>query len=269
MMDLYQRGVMYSNRGQLLKALSLADDNNLVRYHLQAGKRQVARLAQEVDRNPENIEALLNLGHAYYQMGQHKNSMDILEKVPQSAPNRSFADLYMGYNLLELGEIDRAKKSFENVAKKDPRQVSSVMQEIGLIELLKKLAKDPENPSLILSAAQYYNMKKDYLKALEYSLVALDKDPLNIPVLQSIVFSYRALGEPGNVLDYATRYSMVDREDMHLQYVLGEMYAKTLRCQKAIPHLQAVLKKNDSYQNTEQLLEGCKRMLLLKEASIL
>ena len=269
MMDLYQRGVMYSNRGQLLKALSLADYNNLVRYHLQAGKRQVARLAQEVDRNPENIEALLNLGHAYYQMGQHKNSMDILEKVPQSAPNRSFADLYMGYNLLELGEIDRAKKSFENVAKKDPRQVSSVMQEIGLIELLKKLAKDPENPSLILSAAQYYNMKKDYLKALEYSLVALDKDPLNIPVLQSIVFSYRALGEPGNVLDYATRYSMVDREDMHLQYVLGEMYAKTLRCQKAIPHLQAVLKKNDSYQNTEQLLEGCKRMLLLKEASIL
>ncbi len=258
MMDLYQRGVMYGNRGQLLKALSLVEDNNLVRYHLQAGKQQVARLAHEVENNPNNIEALLNLGHAYYQVGQHKNSMAILEKVPQSAPNRSFADLYTGYNLLEMGEIKRAKKSFENVAKKDPRQVSSVMQEIGLIELLKKLAGDPDNPGLIISAAQYYNMKNNYLKALEYSLMALDKDPLNVPILQSIVFSYRGLGEVGNVLDYATRYSMVDPEDMHLQYVLGEMFAKTLRCDKAIPHLQAVLKKNDSYQDTEQLLDHCK-----------
>jgi spermidine synthase len=257
MMDLYQRGVMYSNRGQLLKALSLVEDNNLVRYHLQAGKRQVARLTQEVDENPDNIEALLNLGHAYYQVGQHKKSMEILEKVPQSAPTRSFADLYMGYNLLEMGQINKAKENFESVAKKDPRQVRSVMQEIGLIELLKKMAKDPDNPGLILSAAQYYNMKKDYLKALKYSLVALEKDPLNVPVLQSIVFSYRGLGESGNVLDYATRYSMVDKEDMHLQYILGEMYAKTLRCQKAIPHLEAVLKKNDSYQNVDQLLDGC------------
>ena len=267
MMDLYQRGVMYSNRGQLLKALSLAKDNNLVRYHLQAGKRQVARLIQEVEKDPENIEALLNLGHAYYQVGQHQRSIDILEKVPQTAPNRSFADLYLGYNLLELGRINLAKEKFSVVAKKNPRQVRMVMQEIGLVELLKKLEEDPENPGLIISAAQYYNMKNQYYKALEYSLAALDKDPLNVQILQSIVFSYRALGEPGNVLDYATRYSMVDQEDIHLQFVLGEMYAKTMRCQKAIPHLEAVLKKSDTYQNAQQLLDGCQPTVSMASSS--
>ena len=142
------------------------------------------------------------------------------------------------------------------------------MQEIGLVDLLKNLSADPENPGLILSTAQFYNMKKEYLKALDYSLRALDKDPLNEKILQSIVFSYRALGEPGNVLDYATRYRMVDRDNLHLEYILGEMYAKTLRCQKAVPHLESALKKDDTYQNAQKLLDDCHRTLSMRESSI-
>ena len=262
MMDLYQRGVMYSNRGQLLKALSLVEDNDLIRYHLQAGEEQIVRLTQEVENNPENIEALLNLGHAYYQIGQYQKSMEVLEKVPENAPSRSFADLYLGYDLMATGQIQMAREKFNAVAKRDPRQVRSMMQEIGLVELLKKLEENPEDPGLILSAAQYYNMKNEYFKALDYSLAVLDKDPLNVQVLQSIVFSYRGLGETGNVLDYATRYSMVDQEDLHLNYILGEMYAKTLNCQKAIPHLKAVLKKSDTYQDARQLRDDCQHRLL-------
>ena len=35
------------------------------------------------------------------------------------------------------------------------------------------------------------------------------------------------------------------------------MYAKTLRCEKAIPYLQQVLKKDDTYRNAESLLKEC------------
>ncbi|MCH8311411.1 MAG: fused MFS/spermidine synthase [Nitrospinae bacterium] len=267
-MDLYQRGVMYGNRGQLLKALSLVEDNNLIRYHLQAGRNQVARLVKKLERDPNNVEALLNLGHMYYQLGQYQQSADIFEKIPEQAPERSVADLYIGLDLLELGRGDDAKQKFTAVAKKDPRQFRTVMQEIGLVELLKNLSADPDNQGLILSTAQFYNMKKEYLKALDYSLRALDKDPLNEKILQSIVFSYRALGEPGNVLDYATRYRMVDRDNLHLEYILGEMYAKTLRCQKAVPHLESALKKDDTYQNAQKLLDDCHRTLSMRESSI-
>jgi len=268
MMDLYQRGVMYGNRGQLLKALSLVEDNNLIRYHLQAGRNQVARLVKELEKDPSNVEGLLNLGHAYYQLGQYERSADIFEKVPEQASERSVANLYLGYDLLEMGQGDAAKQKFTAVAKKDPRQFRTVMREIGLVELLKNLSADPDNQGLILSAAQYYNMKKEYLKALDYSLRALDKDPLNEKILQSIVFSYRALGEPGNVLDYATRYRMVDKDNLHLEYILGEMYAKTLRCQKAVPHLESALKKDDTYQNAQKLLDDCQRTLSMKDPSI-
>jgi len=256
-MDLYQRGVMYGNRGQLLKALSLTEDGDLLRYHLQAGKEQVARLVQKVEEEPDDVEALLNLGHAYYQLGEYEKSVAVLKKVSNQAPQRSFADLYLGYNYLELGQGKEAKERFNATVKQDSRQVSTVMREIGLVELLEKLKQEPGNMGLNLSAAQYYNMKNEYLKALEYSLPALEKDPLNVGALQSIVFSYRGLGEPGEVLDYANRYNMVDAEDIHLQYILGEMYAKTLNCGKAIPHLKKVIGKDDRYQNTRQLLEDC------------
>ncbi len=256
-MDLYQRGVMYGNRGQLLKALALADDGDLLRYHLQAGKEQVAKLAQKVKKEPGNVEALLNLGHAYYQLGQYEKSIAVLKQVPKEAPQRSFADLYLGYNYLELGEGRKAKERFNATVKQDSRQVSTVMREIGLVELLEKLKEEPDDMGLHLSAAQYYNMKNEYLKALNFSLPVLEKDPLNVDALQSIVFSYRGLGEAREVLDYATRYSMVDPEDIHLQYILGEIYAKTLNCGKAIPHLKKVIGKNDRYQNVNQLLEDC------------
>jgi len=91
---------------------------------------------------------------------------------------------------------------------------------------------------------------------------------LNEKILQSIVFSYRALGEPGNVLDYATRYRMVDKDNLDLEYVLGEMYAKTLRCEKAVPHLESVLKKDDTYQDAQKLLDDCKHTLSNKEGVI-
>jgi spermidine synthase len=267
-MDLYQRGVMYGNRGQLLKALSLTEDNNLLRYHLQAGRGQVARLGEELKKDPGNVESLLNLGHAYYQLGQYEKSMSLFEKIPETAPEKSIANLYVGFGLLEMGRGGAAKQKYEQVAKKDPRQVRTIMQEIGLVELLKNLSKNPEDQGLILSAAQYYNMKKEYQKALGYSLKALDKDPLNEKILQSIVFSYRALGEAGNVLDYATRYRMVDKDNLHLEYILGEMYAKTLSCEKAVVHLENALKKDDTYQDAQKLLDDCQRTLAMKDSSL-
>ena len=47
------------------------------------------------------------------------------------------------------------------------------------------------------------------------------------------------------------------KNPINLQYIFGEIFAKTLRCQKAIPYLQQVLKKDDTYRNAESLLSQC------------
>jgi spermidine synthase len=260
-MNLYQRGVMYSNRGQLLKALNMIEDNNLIRYHLQASKSQVNRLLEEIKENPDNIENLLNLGHSYYQIGEYEKSVGILKIVLKKNPNLSFAHLYMGYNLLEMGKKKRALGHFKNTAKNDPSQMRTVMQEIGLINLLQATEKNPNDKALKHSAAEFYNMKKEYLKSLEYTLKSLDKDPINLKLLQSIVMSYRGLGEAKEVLMYGNRYSLIDSDEIHLQFIMGEVYSKLLKCKKATPLLKKVLAKDDTYRNAQNLLDACEIIL--------
>ena len=256
-MDLYQRGVMYSNRGQLLKALNMVEGNNLVRYHLQAGKEQMARLLEQVEENPDNLENLLNLGHSYYQIGEHEKSIGILKMVLEKNPKLSYAHLYMGYNLLEMGDKKIALEHFKNTAKNDPSQMGTVMREIGLVNLLQATEKNPDDKALRHSAAEFYNMKKEYMKSLEYTLKSLDEDPMNLKLLQSIVHSYRGLGEAKEVLMYGNRYSLIDPDEIHLQFIMAEVYFKLLKCQKAIPLLESVLKKDDTYPNAQKYLDSC------------
>ena len=141
--------------------------------------------------------------------------------------------------------------------KNNRAQFSSILQEIALVDLLTKLNEDRENIGLLNSVAAFYNIKKEYKKSLGYSFQVLEREPLNKQALKNIVFGYRGRGDPGNVLEYGNRYSMVDPDNINIQYVFGEMFAKTLRCEKAIPYLQQVLKKDDTYRNTESLLKEC------------
>ncbi len=259
MMDLYQRGVMYSNRGQLLKALSLAKDDDLIRYHLQASRDQIAQLEEKLRQNPEDLETLLNLGHVYYQMAQYEQSSEYLQRVLALEPGQNFANLYMGYNHLEMGKWAEARKFFDRAVKGNPGQLRTVMQEIGLIELLGKYEADPGNLGLINSVAQFYNIKNEFLRSLKYSLPAQEQDPMNLPLLKSIIFSYRGLGEPNEVLIYGTRYELTEPDDINLQFLMGEAYATTLRCEKALPYLEKVLDQDDNFRNARELMNQCRK----------
>ena len=258
-MDLYQRGVMYSNRGQLLKAMTLVEDDDLFRYHLQADRKQMQRLAQLIEEEPDNLKYMLNLAHSFYQIGNYEQSMRILQLVLEKNPNLSFASLYMGYNLLESGKKEEALIFFQNTAKYDPQQISTVMREIGLVSLLKEVEKNPQDPVLLRSLAEFYNLKKEYLKSLEYSLPLLQEDQMNLKVLQSIVKSYRGLGEAKEVLMYGGRYNLIDPDEIHLQFMMAEIFTLLNKCTKALPLLDKVIKKDDSYRNAWELKETCQK----------
>ena len=258
-MDLYQRGVMYGNRGQLLKAMTLVEDDDLFRYHLQAGRKQMQRLTQLIEEEPDNLKYMLNLAHSFFQIQNYEQSVEILKLVLDKNPNLGFANLYMGYNLLEMGNKEEALKFFQNTAKNNPQQMSTVMREIGLVSLLKEIDKNPQDPILLRSLAEYYNLKKEYLKSLDYSLPLLQKDQMNLKILQSIVFSYRGLGEAREVLMYGGRYNLIDPDEMHLQFIMAEIFVLLNKCTKALPLLEKVLKKDDTYRNAWELKESCEK----------
>jgi tetratricopeptide (TPR) repeat protein len=256
-MDLYQRGVMYSNRGLLLEAIQLSGDGDLPRYHLQAGRDQIDRLLAQQKREPDNLELLLNLGHAFYQIGDYTRSVEYLEQVLTLEPKQGLANLYLGYNLIELERWAEARKKLEAAAKSDMRQLRTIMQEIALIELIGQAKASPEDLTLLNALAKFYNMKNDYGRSLDYSSRVLENDPMNEEALQSALFSYRGRGEPREVIGAGIRYEMVKPDDIHFQFILAEVYVKTLRCGKAIPYLEKILKEDDTYPKAQKLMDHC------------
>ncbi|MGK0179461.1 MAG: tetratricopeptide (TPR) repeat protein, partial [Nitrospinales bacterium] len=200
-----------------------------------------------------------NLAHSFYQIGNYEQSIEILQLVLEKNPNLSFANLYMGYNLLEVEKKEEALAFFKNTAKNDPQQMGTVMREIGLVSLLKEIDKNPGNPVLQRSLAEYYNLKKEYLKSLEYSLPLLQQDQMNLKILQIIVYSYRGLGEAKEVLMYGGRYSLIDPEEMHIQFIMAEIFVQLNKCMKALPLLEKVLKEDDTYRNAWELKESCQK----------
>lgn len=266
-MDLYQRGVAGNNRKLLMEAISLADGNNLFRYHLQADRAQIARLEEQALGDLDDTQALLNLGHAHYQIGDYEQSLEYFEAARKKDPKSAIVDLYMGYDYLELGRLEEAKTAFQSAVKKDTRYLRNAMQELGFIDLLSKLEQDRHNTGLILSVAQFYNIKSDYRQSLKYSLEILEKDPLHEKALQSVIISYRGLGEPREVFAYGIQYETANPDDINFQYVMAEMHIKTLQCDKAVLRLEQILKKDDNFQNAPKLLEQCQKQLKAEEVS--
>ncbi len=266
-MDLYQRGVVYSNPNLLLEAVNLVPEDELFRFHLQSSRSQIQRLLNLIQKEPDNPEHLLNLGHAYFQLGDYKNSMDLFKKAKRLDSSQHLADLYIAHNFLKIGKLKKAKIFFDEVAKKDPRFIRNIMQEIGLIELLTQLEEDSMNQGLTISAAQYYNLRNDFRRALTFSLGVLEKNPGNANALQSAIISYRGLGEPREALGFAAQYEAAKPDDIHGLYIIAELYMKILDYKKARVYLEKVLRKNDSYQNAEQLLEECIRVEGIKKTA--
>jgi spermidine synthase len=257
-LDLYQRGVLYGNRAQLMEAMELGENDGLFRYHLQAGEDMIARLQENLVKDPGDLNALLNLGHSFYKIGMYVESSFYLKKVLAEEPGTPFANLYMGFNLMELEQYDEAEIYFKAAAKSNPAQMRTVMKELALVELLRKFKEDEESKDLMLAVAQFFNVKNEFRKSLKYSLQVLQEDMTNKNALKSIVFSYLGLGEPEEALTYGAQYENVDPDNIDLQYIMGDLYIKTLRCNQAIPYLEKVLKKDDTFRNAQKLLDKCR-----------
>ena len=46
---------------------------------------------------------------------------------------------------------------------------------------------------------------------------------------------------------------------INLQFLMGEAYATTLRCEKALPYLEKVLDQDDNFRNARELMNQCRK----------
>jgi tetratricopeptide (TPR) repeat protein len=214
---------------------------------LRGGTEESRRLAQEaVSAQPENPIARLTLARSLLASGEtaraESEMADLLQKYPNAAPVQS----QMG--LVQLARNDRsaARRSFERATALDPNYLEGLA---GLVtvdvtegrhadaraRVEAQLAKQPDNPALLMLAARVYASTKDLPKAEQSLRRAIEVNPAALPaygLLGQIYLAQRKLDEaaaefeslskrqPGNV-GASTMVAMIrqaqDRHDEAMQ----------------------------------------------------
>lgn len=79
----------------------------------------ISLLREVIDVDPDNEEALYNLGILSIQSNQHSKAVERFERLLMKHPENTKARFYYGLSLKEMGRLDDARRELEQVKLKD------------------------------------------------------------------------------------------------------------------------------------------------------
>jgi cytochrome c-type biogenesis protein CcmH/NrfG len=93
---------------------------------------RILALEQEITANPENVNALIELGDIYLDSNRYENAISIFVKAEQLAPKDFHILNDLGTLYLRTGNFETALEKFEAVLKIDPSHIHSLYY-VGLV----------------------------------------------------------------------------------------------------------------------------------------
>jgi Flp pilus assembly protein TadD len=145
-------------------------------------------LRQALDRDPQSVEALLNLGVNQFRCGQSADALVPLRKAIELAPSNSTALFYLGASLLALDRDEEARNAFGRMAELSPANTDQLfLLQKAYTQLSAALVKrmseiTPESPRLNQVRAELLEIDHQPDRAIQEYKIALQKAP-NLPSL--------------------------------------------------------------------------------------
>lgn len=84
-----------------------------------------AQYKDVIAKDPKNYDALVSLGHLYYDTGQPEKAVEVYQKALEINPKDANIRTDMGTMYRSLGKFDRAIEEFKRAAGDDPRHEQS------------------------------------------------------------------------------------------------------------------------------------------------
>jgi cytochrome c-type biogenesis protein CcmH/NrfG len=82
--------------------------------------QQIRDLERVLERDPKNLQALIALGNACFDMQQHKKAIDAYERALAIDPKNSDVRTDLGIMYRGIGDYDKALSNFREVTRQDP-----------------------------------------------------------------------------------------------------------------------------------------------------
>ena len=167
-----------------------------------------------VNANPDNSDALMELGVAELRLGRPELAVDQLNKAISLAPNQHGANLFCGIAYAQMHHVDEAVAAFEREIAVDPKNAQAEMW-LGVVQMQ---AGHPEKATGPLDVA-----------------AELAPDDLNI-------LEYRGKAHSDVAFASYARMAAIDPKSWHVHKVQAQMYSQQSQHKEAIAEYLEALK---------------------------
>ncbi|MGD0237383.1 MAG: tetratricopeptide repeat protein [Syntrophorhabdales bacterium] len=87
--------------------------------------QEIAQLEEALRRDPENLQALISLGNAYFDMNQEKKAIETYQKVLKIDPKNADVRTDMGIMYRNIKDYDSAVREFRQAVRDNPIHINS------------------------------------------------------------------------------------------------------------------------------------------------
>jgi len=176
--------------------------------------------------------------------------------------NSANADSYhnLGAIYLKIGDITRAKSTFEKVLAINPRHVKALYS-LGNIYLedrnwnealncfLMVIRYDPGNSDAFVKMGNIYNQKGSLEKSQEYYQKAIKVNPKNARAYFNLAYTYETSGKYSEAVNKYKSTLQYNPENPDAYYNLGNVYLKLDKNQEAISSYRKTVELNPNHLN--------------------
>ena len=215
---------IYMQTGDFKEALKILDelddelginkDRDILRnriYNATGRKKdQIENLEDRVDKNPESEDTYLRLIYRYSESGETKKAFETAKKFLEVNPKSELVHLALYKFYLEAGQNEKAIQSMKIALQSsqiNPESKIKVLADFvkfvsinqqyeqDLVEVTSMLTKIESSGKTLVELAQYYLLKGEKQKALNFYEQALQKEEENFGILRNIILLHIDLSQ--------------------------------------------------------------------------
>jgi tetratricopeptide (TPR) repeat protein len=277
----YRRSVLYYEQklleralGDIEYAVKIDGENPLYQFYkgkvLYAMNRtQDAAKAYKsaVALKPDYQEANMKLAELYYVVKEHQKSMNHLNVIIAADPANADAQFYKGMNQKEMKDTARAIASFQKALENDKSYYDAAMQ-LGLLFAAKKdpvaaeyfstaIRLNPRSTEAYFGRAYYYQLAKQYQKALFDYRKVIEYDPSNDKAYYNVGYINFEAKQYDEALRSWNICIQMNNQNVEAYYMRGLLHEVRKNYKDALLNYQYVLELDPKYTLAE---EGKERM---------
>ena len=201
----------------------------------------------------------------YYQY--YNDATRYLEKAVEIDPDFAMAYLYLGAAYSNLGEINRARESFDNAKSLSEgtteKERLTIEAEYAFwvdtnyeeyFQIYKTIVeKHPRDKRAHWELSNYYGMKNMYPQVIEELEIVLELDPNWADAYDDLAFAYSNIGEDEKALEYIKKGLSVIPGDPNMTDAMGHFYMKTGNLDEALAKFKDVLDIKPDFNNESSI----------------